>query len=63
MIDIALLFIANKLLTEELSKSPPKSFTDDVPIDPGLDPAKRNVSPQPIQKRPKQRDDGTFFGL
>jgi len=62
MIDLALLFIANKLLTEELGMSPPKSFTD-VPIDPGLDPAKRNVSPQPIRKRPRQRDDGTFFGL
>ena len=32
MIDIALLLIANEFLTEELGKSPPKSFVEQPPI-------------------------------
>jgi len=32
MIDVALLLIANEFLTEELGKSPPKSFVEQPPI-------------------------------
>jgi len=32
MIDIALLFIANELLTEETGRVPPKSFIEQPPI-------------------------------
>jgi len=59
MIDLALLFFANSILKGD-KVVPPTIVTNDVPIDPGLDPSNR---PQSMRKRPKQRDDGTFFGL